>query len=58
MYRVVSNIKYLEFDLCTETGFETVLIEFKKQNDQEKNDLILKFDIIEYLKKLETESIN
>ena len=29
-YRVVSNIKSLEFDLCTETGFETVLIELKK----------------------------
>ena len=51
MYRVVSNTKSQEFDPCTETVFETILIKLKKQNDQEKNDLIVKFDMVELLKK-------
>ena len=34
VYRVVSNTKSFEFDLCTETVFETVLIELRKQNDK------------------------
>ena len=51
VYRVISNTKSLEFDPCAETIFETVLTELRKQNKQEKNDLILKFDTIEPLRK-------
>ena len=36
MYRVVSNIKSQEFNLCTESVFETVLIELRKQNNKKK----------------------
>ena len=38
MYRVVSNIKSQEFNLCTESVFETVLIELRKQNNKKKSD--------------------
>ena len=36
MYRVASNIKSQEFDPFAESVYETVLIELKRQNDQEK----------------------
>ena len=34
VYRVVSNTKSQEFDLCAETVFETALTELRKQNDK------------------------
>ena len=51
IYRVVSNIKSQEFDPCAESVFESALIELKRQNDQKENNLILKFDTVESLKK-------
>ena len=53
VYRVASNTKSSEFDPCAETVFETVLAELRIQNEQKENDLILKFDTIEPLKKNE-----